>query len=166
MRKCILMLAAICLFLAMVPSTFAKDSDDWALNGKWSVGVGGGFNTDSDKTVAPFVVSAKYWVQNYEIGGEAFTDFQSKSEDNDQIGQAWIAYRYDVMGADDPGAGTTYIGIGGSGIFRDFNTYANSFGPMVLAGWDSDVWGVELKAAYYDPILLSGVVYYHFNTNE
>jgi hypothetical protein len=50
--------------------------------------------------------------------------------------------------------------------FGKKNTYGNSIGPIVLLGWDSNVWGVELKAAWYNPTLVSAVVYYTFGPGK
>jgi hypothetical protein len=163
MKKGLLLVAAICLFLALVPAAMAEqtDAENMGLTGTWSVGLGGGF---SDKDVAPVVVSGKYWDPSWELGGEVFTVFQSESTDYDQLIQAWLAYRYDIMMGDDPSEGIPYVGIGIGAIFEDFNEFENAFGPIGIIGWDSGgVWGVELKGAWYDPMIFSGVVYYHFN---
>ena len=165
MRKGILILVAICLFLAMVPAAFAQKDDDWTKNIKWSIGAGGGYSS-GDPAAAPLVVSAKLWGDMWEAGGELFSDFSSKSDTYDQIGRAYAAYRYDIMASEDPKAGTSYIGIGIANVFQEWEGLGNSIGPIVIAGWDSDVWGVELKASYHDPIILSGVVYYNFSQKK
>ena len=166
MRKGILILVAICLFLAMVPAAFAQKEDDWTKNIKWSVGLGGGF---SENDAAPFVLSGKVYGDMWEAGGELFSLFASSSDTYDQMGRAYVAYRYNIMASEDPKAGTTYVGIGAANLFKEADdpaiggVYGNSIGPIVIAGWDADIWGVELKASYHDPIVISGVVYYNFS---
>jgi hypothetical protein len=163
MKKGLLLVAAVCLFLIVAPAAMAEDdASNMGLDGNWSVGLGGGF---SDKDVAPVVVSGKYWDPSWELGAEAFTVFQSESKDYDQLIQAWLAYRYDLEFGD-PNNGVTYVGVGVSGIFEDFDEFENTYGPIVIVGWDSTQWGVELKGAWYDPMVYSGVVYYHFNGTE
>jgi len=167
MRNAILILTAFCLYLTVVPAAFAQKENPWILNGKWSIGAGGEFSANIwAKDKAPFVVSGKYWTENWEGGAEAFTSFEQMSKEHDQVGQLWIAYRRNVFGSDNTKSGSTYLGIGASTILMEwdqgFYTYGSDFGPMVVVGWDSNAWGAELKAAYYDPLVISTVVYYHF----
>jgi hypothetical protein len=161
MKKGLLILAAVALFLIVVPAAMAQDEDDMGLNGNWSVGIGGGF---SDKDTAPFVIGFKYWDPSWELGAEAHTSFESESQDYDQLVQAWLAYRYDLaLGEEDPSNGVVFLGIGAGAIFEDFDEFENDFGPIGIVGWDTEQWGIAVKGAWYDPMLYSAVVYYHFN---
>ena len=162
MKKGLLILVAVVVFLIGAPA-YAQDGNDWTMEGTFSAGVGGGFSS-TDVDTAPFVLSGKYWDPSWELGVEVFTDFTSESDTYDQIAQAWLAYRYDLNTGDDVESGTTYIGIGASGLFQELDQFGNGFGPIALIGWDSDVWGLEAKAAYYDPLVFSLVAYYHFNS--
>ncbi len=153
MRKVFVILIALVLFFAATPA-FAQDYDEWM--GTFSIGLGGGFGDDTD--VGPFVLSGKYWDPMWEIGGEVYWSGDEEDEYN-QIGMAWIAYRYDLSTNED---GATYVGIGGAGIFEEQAGFANSFGPVGLIGYDTEVWGLEAKWAYFDPSVLSFIVYYHF----
>jgi hypothetical protein len=163
MKKGLLILAVVCLFLVAAPAVMAQDEGGLGMTGTWSVGVGAGF---SEKDTAPFVISFKYWDPSWELGTEMHTSFEEESADYDQLIQAWLAYRYDLnMGDDeDPAASVAFVGIGVGGLFQIFDdNFANSYGPIALVGWDSAEWGIELKGGWYDPMLYSAVVYYHFN---
>jgi hypothetical protein len=153
MRNLFIMIIALTLLLVAAPA-FAQDDNTFE-EGTWSAGLGGGFGDSVD--IGQYVVSGKYWDPQWEIGGEVF--FTNDTDNNDQIGMLWIAYRYDL--SVNPG-NATYVGIGGAGLFSDWNGFSNGFGPIGLVGWDSDDWGLELKWAYFDPSVISACAYYHF----
>lgn len=159
MRKVILIMAALAVLLAATPA-FAQDDYDYLEMGTFSLGLGGGFG-DADVDVGPFVISGKYWDPMWEIGAEIFTDGSFEdSEDYDQFGMAWLAYRYDLSVEEE---GAAYLGIGGAGVFETIDgNFGNEFGPVGLVGWDGEEWGLELKYCYFDPSLISIVAYYHF----
>jgi hypothetical protein len=174
MKKVILFAVAVALFLIAAP-TFAQQpcpppaGDSVLSNGTFSVGVGGGFQAGTSQgaghdTVAPIIVSAKYWDPNWELGAEAFTVFKKNSTTDDQLGQAWVAYRYDLNYGEGSFNGYTYVGVGVGGIFKA-NNFGNSVGPVILVGYDADEWGVEAKGAWYDPTLVSVVAYYNFDSS-
>jgi hypothetical protein len=158
MRKGLITLIALGLMLLAAPA-YAQEGTVYD-EGTFAVGIGGGFSGDTD--VGPFVLSGKYWNETWEIGAEVYTSFEDESQDYDQVGLGWIAWRYDVSMTED---GATYVGIGGAGLFEDYTEFSNSFGPVGLIGWDGEEWGGELKIAWFDPIVASGVVYYNFNSD-
>jgi hypothetical protein len=125
--------------------------------GTFSLGLGGGFG---EGDVAPFVVSGKYWDQQWEAGIEAFTSFEEESSDYDQIAFGWLAYRYNL--STEYEEGTAYLGVGGGGIFNE-QSFENQFGPVGVLGWDQYEWGLELKYGYFDPGIFSICAYYNFN---
>jgi hypothetical protein len=123
--------------------------------GVFSLGLGYGFGEDVEP--GPFVLSGKYWADVWEVGAEVY--FSGDDADEfDQIGTGWLAYRYDVDVEDE---GATYLGIGIAGLFEDYTGFENSFGPVGLVGWDSEIWGLELKYQWFDPGIFSFVAYYH-----
>jgi hypothetical protein len=152
MRKLLVLLVALGLFFTASPA-FAQDYD--LEMGFFSIGLGGGFGDDYDP--GPLVLSGKYWDPQWEIGADVYWSGDTQDE-YDQIGMVWLAYRYDLSVNDDS---ATYVGIGGAGIFQEY-AFGNQFGPIGIVGWDSDVWGAELKWAFFDPSIISAVVYYHF----
>lgn len=155
MRKGLLILAMVGFFFMATPAFAYISCDDEA--GWFSAGIGGGF---AENDVAPFIISAKYWDLDWEVGGEMLFDRIEESNEYDQIGVAWLIYRYDV--AVDEG-GATYVGAGAAGLFSDFaGQFGNQFGPVGALGWDSDGWGLELKYAWFDPGVATVCVYYHF----
>jgi len=156
MRKVLIILVALAMFFIAAPA-FAQDEYDFEM-GTWSIGMGGGFSDSTD--VGPFVLSGKYWDAQWEIGADVYSSFESESQDYDQIGMAWLAYRYDLSVEE---ASATYAGIGAAGIFQESEGWSSQFGPVGVVGWDSDIWGLELKWAYFDPSVISAVAYYHFN---
>jgi hypothetical protein len=163
MRKVLLILAALAVLLVATPA-MAQDGYDYLEMGTFSIGLGGGFG-DTDTDIGPLVISGKYWDPMWELGAELYTDGSfSDSDEYDQIGMAWLAYRYDLSVEEQ---GAAYIGIGGAGVFEIFDdNFENSFGPVALVGWDGEEWGLELKYGWFDPSLISIVAYYHFDTNE
>ncbi len=152
MRKALVVLAALALLFVATP-TFAQDYMEY---GTFSIGLGGGFGEDIDP--GPFVLSGKYWDPEWELGAEVYWSGDEEDE-YDQVGMAWIAYRYDL---DVQEESAVYVGIGGAGIFEEYSGFENSFGPVGLIGWDAEEWGLEFKYSWFDPGIFSVVAYYHF----
>lgn len=153
MRKGLLIILALALMLVAAPAYAQGTMYDM---GVFSVGLGGGFS--DDPSVGPFILSGKYWTEQWELGGEVLASGDTKDE-YDQIGLAWLAYRYDIDVNEDS---ATYFGLGLAGIFEDYGGFENTWGPTGLVGWDADIWGLELKYSWFDPGVASFVVYYHF----
>jgi len=154
MRKVLLVLVAAVFLLVAAPA-FAQ-GDDYLEYGTFSLGLGAGFGDDVDP--GQWILSGKYWDPMWEVGAEMYWTGDEEDE-YDQIGMAWIAYRYDL---DVQEESATYVGIGAAGIFEEWSGYENQFGPVGIVGWDADIWGLELKWAYFDPSVFSVVAYYHF----
>ena len=154
MRKVLMILLALSLLLVASPA-FAQDME--MEYGTFSIGLGGAFGDEIDP--GPIVISGKYWDPMWEIGADLYFAGEEESADYDQLGMVWVAYRYDLNVSEE---GSTYVGIGGAGIFEEWD-FENQFGPVGLVGWDSEVWGAELKYAYFDPSIISVVIYYHID---
>jgi len=149
MRRALLILAAVGLFFFAAPA-FAQDE----YLGTFSVGLGGAFG---EEDVGPWVLSGKYWDAEWELGAEVFWSGDDMDE-YDQIGFAWLVYRYDVWLEEDS---ATYVGIGGGGIFEE-TMFANNWGPVAVIGWDAQEWGLEFKYGYFDPSVFSICAYWNF----
>jgi hypothetical protein len=161
MKNGLLILAAVGLMLVATPAAFAQEQvwpTGFLSNGEYAIGLGAGF---SNKDVSRYIVAGRYWGASWELGAEAFTVFQKESDRYDQLFQSWLAYRYNLNISKGAGRYLTYVGIGAGGIFKENQTFDNSVGPVGLVGWDSDLWGVQAKAAWYSPTLFSIVVYYN-----
>jgi hypothetical protein len=151
MRKALIVLVALVMIFAAAPA-FAQNYTEM---GTFSIGLGGGFGDSTD--VGPFILSGKYWDPMWELGAEVYWSGDTEDE-YDQIGMAWLAYRYDLSVEEE---NAIYAGIGGAGVFEDYD-FGNQFGPIGMIGWDATQWGLEFKWAWFDPSVLSLVAYYHF----
>jgi len=150
MRKLFLILAVLAA-LAIAAPVYAQDEYDWA--GTFSIGLGYGFGDDTE--VGPMMLSGKYWAPQWEVGAEVYYDGDTEDE-SDQIGMAWLAYR---MNLDE--LGTYYAGVGPAFAFET-NGFANDIGGVVFVGYDDIQYGAQVKYAYFDPSVISIVVYYNF----
>jgi len=152
MRKVLFILAVLAAFFVAAP---AYADDYYEYEGLFSVGLGAGFGDETDP--GPFILSGKYWSPMWELGAEVY--YSGDEEDEyDQLGMGWLAYRMDL---DDEGQ--TYVGIGPAFMFENWGGFENEFGGVAFIGWDDYEWGAQLKYAYFDPSIISIVVYYHFN---
>lgn len=152
MRKVLFLLAVIAAFFVAVP---AQAQDYYEYEGVFSLGLGYGFGDDVEP--GPYMLSGKYWSPMWELGTEVYWS-GDEDDEFDQIGMAWLAYR---LYFDDEEM--WYGGLGPAFAFESWNGFENEFGGTAFLGYDDYEWGAQLKYTYFDPSIISLVVYYHFN---
>lgn len=180
-----LLIAGICLFLFALPA-FAQDEEqeegifaedvhfdeeaeevttvdfDFDFTGNFAAGIGGGSGSSGERNLAPFIGGVKYASKNFELGVDVhFTLATGDDVDDNQLAHTWLAYKYPFMDEPESDNGF-YVGAGVGNIIREEAEYGTGISAVVLAGFVMEPFEFEAKVGFYDPEIISGVVYYRF----